>query len=252
MPERYLARLGIHARPTDTSPETLAALQYAHLTHIPYETLDIIRRVPFTLDIRDMYEKVVLRGRGGYCFELNGLFAWLLRALGFTVTEYFGRFLRDAGEGIPMRRHRVLRVRASDGRDYICDVGVGGVCPLRPLHFERFAPQSGRNGCWRLVTRPFYGHVIEELKGGQWREYYAFTEEPQADIDFVAVDYFCQHSPDSFFRDRLIVALQTETGRRTVSGDEFRLFDGDRVETITVGSTGERDRLLDEWFGIRT
>ncbi|MGI6336000.1 MAG: arylamine N-acetyltransferase family protein [Eubacteriales bacterium] len=248
--DAYLRRIGISERPAEPSYRTLAMLQYAHLTHVPYETMDIVRRVPFSIASDAVYEKVVVRGRGGYCFELNGLFTRLLRELGYPVTEYFGRFLRDADPGIPMRRHRVLRVTASDGCDYICDVGVGGVCPLTPLPFVPHTVTSEQNGTWRIETYPFYGYVVEEYKRGEWRQYYCFTLDPCADIDYEAADWYCQTSPHSFFRDRPIVALQTETGRRTLSGDMFRVFDGERVEEICVTDTETRDRLLKERFGI--
>lgn len=248
--DTYLARIGIGSRPEDTSPETLRALQAAHLTHVPYETMDIIRGVPFTLETDALYDKIVTRQRGGYCFELNGLFSWLLRSLGFPVTEYFARFLRDSCPGVPMRRHRVLRVTASDGLDYICDVGVGGVCPLTPLPFLLYAETAEPNGVWRIVADPLYGYVVEEYKHGAFRPYYAFTTEPQHPIDFVTANFWCQQAPESPFRASPIAALQTLTGRKTLHGDEFRIFDGDRVEIIPAGDAENRDLLLAELFGI--
>lgn len=248
----YLARIGTDVRPGDTSSETLRALQTAHLTHVPYETMDIIRGVPFTLEPDALFDKIVTRRRGGYCFELNGLFALLLRELGFAVTEYFARFLRDADPGIPMRRHRVLRVTASDGQDYLCDVGVGGVCPLAPLPFSLYTETQEPNGVWRLVPDSVYGTVVEEYKAGSWAPYYAFTAEPQYPIDFVTTNYWCQSAPDSPFRASPIVCLQTGSGRRTLRGDEFRIFDGGRVEVIPAGDAENRDRLLWELFGIGT
>ena len=97
----------------------------------PYENLDIIRGIPLSLDVDDLYKKVVEEGKGGFCFELNGLFAWLLRELGYGVTEYAARYLRGEKE-IPMRRHRVMKVVALDGV-WCCDVGIGEVCPRYPV-----------------------------------------------------------------------------------------------------------------------
>jgi N-hydroxyarylamine O-acetyltransferase len=113
-----------------------------------------MRNIPLSLAVDDMFEKIVLRGRGGYCFELNGLFAWLLRSLGFTVKEYMSRYLRDETE-IPMRRHRVLRVTCEQ-TDYLCDVGVGGVIPRRPLPF-RTGIVSDQNGeRYKLEKEDFF------------------------------------------------------------------------------------------------
>jgi len=247
--DAYLRRMGVDFVP-DTSPASLAALQTAHLTHVPYETMDVVMGIPFTLSPEAIYDKVVTRGRGGYCFELNGLFAWLLREIGFTVTEHFARFLRDAGDAIPMRRHRVLRVRASDGREYLCDVGVGGACPLVPLPIVMNEPFTERAGTWRLVPHPFYGTVVEEKKGDAWRPYYAFTDEPQAEIDFLTTDFWCQHAPDSPFLASPIVSVQTLTGRRTIREGEFRIFDGDTVDVTPIRDEEHRRQILKKQFGI--
>ncbi len=247
--DAYLRRMGIDFTP-DTSPSALAALQTAHLTHIPYETMDIVLGVPFSLSLPKIYEKVVTRGRGGYCFELNGLFAWLLREIGFTVTEHFARFLRDAGDGVPMRRHRVLRVTASDECDYLADVGVGGVCPLIPLPIVKDTPFTENAGTWRMVHHPFYGTVAEEKKGDAWRPYYAFTDEAQDEIDFLTTDYWCQHAPDSPFLTTPIVSIQTLTGRRTIREGEFRIFDGDRVDATPIKDEDHLQQILKESFGI--
>lgn len=247
--DAYLRRMGIGFTP-DTSPKSLAALQTAHLTHIPYETMDIVLGVPFSLSLPAVYDKIVKRSRGGYCFELNGLFAWLLKELGFSVTEHFARFLRDAGEGIPMRRHRVLRVTASDGKDYLCDAGVGGACPLSPLPIVMDTPFTETAGTWRLVPHPFYGTVVEEKKGDAWRPYYAFTDEPTAEIDFVTTDFWCQHAPESPFLISPIVSVQTPTGRRTIREGEFRIFDGDRVDVTPIRDEAHRAEILKDEFGI--
>ena len=98
----------------------LKKIQYAHCTTIPYENLDIIRNIPLSLEEDDLFEKIVVNHRGGYCFELNGLYGWLLRQLGYKVTDCFARYLRGEST-IPMRRHRVLKVEAADGT-YLCDL----------------------------------------------------------------------------------------------------------------------------------
>ena len=248
--DAYLARIGIESRPEGCTAANLRMLQTAHLTHVPYETVDIVRGVPFTLEPEAIYDKVVNRRRGGYCFELNGLFAWLLRALGYPVTEYFGRFIRDKDPGIPMRRHRVLRVTTCDEGDFICDAGVGGVCPLWPLPMRLHTPWTEPNGTWRIEDIPFYGHLIEEYKHGEWHGYYCFTEEPQVTEDYEPMSFWCQNSPDSVFRKAVIACIQTPTGRIALRGREFHIFDGDRVEVIPFDTDEERDRMLGEYMGL--
>ena len=249
----YLARIGIDAPPRDTTAQTLAALQAAHLTHVPYENLDILLGVPLSLDDDALFDKIVTRCRGGYCFELGGLFAVLLRELGFPVTEYFGRFHRDAGPGIPMRRHRILRVTTSDAGDFICDVGVGGVCPLLPLPFGPHTAEvpteavRERDRAWRIRADAFWGHMVEEYRHGAWAPYYSFTEEPQVTVDYMTTSFWCETSPDSPFRAAPIVCVQTPTGRKTIRDGEYHEFDGESVLTEPVG---DLTALLAAKFGI--
>ena len=80
--KKYFQRIGLEM-PEEIVPDSklLKELQFAHCTSVPYENLDILRGIPLSLEIDDLYEKVVVRGKGGFCFELNGLFAWLLEQL---------------------------------------------------------------------------------------------------------------------------------------------------------------------------
>ena len=81
--KKYFQRIGLEM-PEHIVPDSklLMELQFAHCTTVPYENLDILRGIPLSLEIDDLYEKVVNQGKGGFCFELNGLFAWLLEQLG--------------------------------------------------------------------------------------------------------------------------------------------------------------------------
>lgn len=250
--EAYLHRLGFSSnqfsRLTSGSAEALSDLQYAHVHHVPYETLDILAGVPFSLDTAAVYDKVVTRGRGGYCFELNGLFCCLLTQLGYAPQQRFARFLREETQ-IPMRRHRVLKV-AAEGRWYLCDVGVGGIAPRRPILLEEGVEQPQGEECYKVSKEPFFGWVLWELHHGQWRRVFSFTEEPQLDVDFAAVDYYCQNAPDSYFRTQAMAAIRTPDGRNTLAGDEFRLFRGGQVTAFTPATREAYLEQLERLFGI--
>jgi len=219
----YFKRIGLEM-PEKVVPDSalLQKLQFAHCTSVPYENLDIIRGIPLSLDPCDLYEKVVTRGKGGFCFELNGLFGWLLRELGYEVTDVAARYLR--GEtSIPMRRHRVLMVRALDGL-WCCDVGIGEVCPRYPLRLIEGLEQPQFDECYRFDRDPFLGWVLMDLHHGEWRQFYSFTEEPQLDVDFIAPTFYCEKHPDSpFFPDEMF-SLKTAEGRITLDGHVFKEF----------------------------
>ena len=119
----YLSRIGLEL-PEDFVPdsENLKKLQFAHCTAVPYENIDMMRGIPTSLEPEALYKKIVVNRRGGLCFELNGAFGWLLRQLGYGVTDYAARYLRGETT-IPMRRHRVLKVQALDGV-WLCDASM--------------------------------------------------------------------------------------------------------------------------------
>ena len=248
MVKKYLSRINYvgEAKP---DCETLKKLQRSHLLTVPYENLDIIRNVPLRLDPAGIYEKIVENGRGGYCFELNGLFAWLLKSIGYEVTDYMARFLRDE-TAIPMRRHRVLRV-GCEGSDYLCDVGVGGVIPRSPLRLIDGNEETQGDERYKIECEPFFGRVLYEWKEYGWRRLYSFTEEEQLDIDYVMPSYYCENNPDSFFRTRDMVHIFTENGRKSVSGREFRIFTREGCEVIEPQTEDEYRMLLKKHFGIK-
>lgn len=245
--DKYLDRIGFTGR-QDGSLLTLSRLQEAHSCSVPYENLDILRKRELSLDIEDLYNKVVVRKRGGYCFELNALFGWLLRELSYQVTDYFARFLRGEAT-IPMRRHRVLRVEV-DGEAYLCDVGVGGPVPFRPVKLAEGLEQQQGDECYRMRKDSFLGWVLQERHHGEWRDLYSFTEEPQLPVDFVAANYYCQYSPDSIFNRQPMISIRTKDGRYSVDGNEFRTFSREGVKTFIPENDEEKNRALEQYFGI--
>jgi len=247
--DAYLARIGIDHRPEPTAA-ALKGLQKAHLFTVPYENLDILAGKPLSLDRDALFDKIVTRHRGGFCFELNELFGHLLRGLGYEVTDSFGRFLR--GETvIPMRRHHVLLVKAADDDTrYLADVGVGSGSPTFPMRLTVGETLHDRADTYRLRTDDFLGWVVEEIHDGQWRDVYSFTEERQLPVDFVTTCFYCEHAPESPFNKAEMVSLRTENGRKTRDGGEFRLFaDGD-VKLIHPRDDREADRLMRDWFDL--
>ena len=233
--EKYFKRIGLEMPETIVPDgELLKKLHFAHCTTVPYENLDIIRGIPLRLDDEGLYQKVVEEGKGGYCFELNGLFAWLLRELGYKVTEYASRYLRGESS-IPMRRHRVLRVEATDGV-YCADVGIGEVCPRYPLKLVEGLEQPQFDECYRFDKDEFLGWVLMDLYKGQWRQFYSFTEEPQLPQDYVALSCYCEKHPDSPFIHAEMFSLKTATGRITLDGNVYKEFkDGE----VTVKELSE-------------
>ena len=247
--EKIFTRLGMtydkNARPDGA---LAAAVQHGMVTHVPYENLDIIHGIPLSLEYGDLYDKIVLRRRGGYCFELNGFLGELLRSLGYKITEYMARYLR--GEiGTPVRRHRVIRAVDADGVPWICDAGIGQPSFRIPLVMEEGYVSEQYGETYKVGKEPFLGWVIYDLHDGEWRKFYSFTEEEQLNIDYIMPSYWCENAPGSPFTLSPILGIKTDTGRYTVDGCVFRIFDGDKVEEREI-SEDERSEIYKKYFGL--
>lgn len=246
--QNYLDRIGYEGS-LDLNAKTLADLQNRHLHTVPYENLDILEGIALSLDPHDLYQKIVTRKRGGYCFESNALFGWLLRELGYKVTDLVARFWRDTPDLPPKRRHHVLIVEA-EGENYLCDVGVGGIVPRSPIKLiENLAQQQGEE-CYRLEKDPDYGWMLCEQKNEGWSRLYSFTEEPQLPKDYLFASFWCEHAPDSIFNKYPIAAIRTQEGRYTLADREFRIFTSEGVKTFTPQTEEEYKAALVTYFGI--
>lgn len=263
--QAYLDRIGwLGGR--EPSAGNLAALLRAHRVAVPYETLDLWRGRQTTLDLDALYDKLVTRRRGGYCFELNGLFAALLRELGYEVREYAGRWLRNNSTlPVPRRCHRVVCARAKDGRTQIADAGIGLPFLLAPLDvvFDRPQLQDGRY--YRVVRDARLGIVVEMMRpDGGWLRLMSFDTSPSEPIDFDYPHWWCQTSPDSIFRrgSFRVFRLTADGGWQTIeggvpqAGGPFAMTfirhgpDGTERRTPLPDETTLAESLLAE-FGVR-
>jgi N-hydroxyarylamine O-acetyltransferase len=232
---RYLERIGAGA----DSP--LAALHRAHLEAVPFENLDIHLKRPIRLDEAAFFEKVVLQRRGGFCYELNGLFAHLLRTLGYRVTLLSARVATQPdGSGYgPEFDHLALLVE--DGSDrWLADVGFGE-CFLEPLRLEERGVQGPAGHGYRLAQEGARLVVWRETTSG-WEAQYAVSSAPRELADFAGMCHHQQTSPESIFTQRRLCTRATPDGRIT-------LKEGALV--VTTGGVRHEQPLPDEeaWRG---
>jgi len=226
--KKYLQRIGLELPdPIIPDSELLRKLHFAHCTTVPYENLDMIRGIPTSLKEEDLFRKIVEEGKGGLCFELNGSFGCLLKALGYKVTDYAARYLRGETT-IPMRRHRVLKVEATDGV-FLCDVGIGEVCQREPVAMVVGLEQSQYGETYKLEQEEGLGWVLWDLYKGQWRKFYSFTEEVQLEVDYIAPNFYCEKHPDSPFNKDEMFAVKTAQGRKTLDGHIYKEFKNGEV-----------------------
>lgn len=241
----FFQRIGMDSDTVvEMTADFLGRIQTNCVTHIAYENLDILENKPIELAPDALYEKIVARSRGGYCFELNGLLTHMLREMGFTVSERFARYLRGESE-IPMRRHRVTVVHLDTG-DYMCDIGVGQIAPRLPLKIEENTVQAQNGETYRFTKDIKHGWILWDLHDGTWREYICFTDDEAFDVDFIQPSFFCEKHPSSPFNKDYMLAIKTNTGRRTIDGRIYKVFEGEELVHIEENISDERLKSLFE------
>jgi len=243
--DSYLARIG-YAGSLGTKPQVLRDLHRAHMHSVPFENIDIHLGQRIELGLESIYDKIVRRRRGGFCYELNGLFAWLLERLGFAVRRHSGRVFGAAGLG-PEFDHLTLQVSA--GEAWLVDVGFGDsfVEPL-PLVPSNAVEQAGCG--YRLQLTDEIWCLERRKQGEDWEPQYQFTLVQRRLEEFAAMCDFHQTDASSPFTQKRVCSLATPVGRITLSGRRLILTDGDRREESELADEEAIRKVLRQRFGI--
>ena len=239
--DAYLARIGA-GRPQAPTAQALAELHERHTTTVPFENLSVHLPEPIVLDQDALVDKVVRRRRGGFCYELNGAFAALLRELGFRVSLHPARVHRGDGRfGAPFD-HLALLVDLEE--PWLADVGFGRFA-RRPLRLTTTEPQADVEGEFLVLDAP--GGDVEVRHDGQ--PAYRLERRARELADFVPACWWQATSPDSHFTRNLLCTLPTAQGRVTLAGEQLiETVDGKRVERTLAGQ--DLVEAYQEYFGI--
>jgi N-hydroxyarylamine O-acetyltransferase len=243
----YLDRIAFTG-PLEPSSETLRQLHRAHMFHVPFENLDIALGNKIVCDEDAFIRKIVERRRGGFCYELNGAFAGLLRALGFRVTLLSARVSREDGSSSPEFDHLALKVDLADG-PRLADVGFGDSF-VEPLRLDQATEQLQDGRRFRIMDSGASLHVEKAEPGGPWKRQYSFTLTPRVLSDFAAMCDYHQTSPESHFTQNRICTKATPLGRVTLAERKLILTRNGVKEEKPLGSEEEWRTALKEYFGI--
>jgi N-hydroxyarylamine O-acetyltransferase len=243
--DAYLQRIGYH-RDRTPNAETLRNLHHAHMLAVPFENLDIHWGCPIVLDEKSLYEKIVRRRRGGFCYEANGLFAALLRELGFNVTLLSARVMDDGKPG-PEFDHLTLLVQLEER--WLTDVGFGDSF-REPLRLDDPNEQLQNHGAYCLTKDGEQWTLLARSSDNAWKPQYVFTLQPRQLVDFAGMCHYHQTSPESHFTRKRVCSVATPAGRVTLS--DMRLIitkSGERQERM-LASREEYANALREYFGV--
>lgn len=240
----YFRRIGFTGA-VSADLATLQALHFAHATAIPFENLAIQMGEGVPLDLDALQDKLVRRRRGGYCFEQNGLFLAVLRALGFDADPFEAR-VRLGTDAVLPRTHMLLRVRLPEG-DHLADVGFGGEGLLHPVPMDGEPhPQFGRT--YRVAEEGGL-RVLQSKQLVAWNDLYAFEPVPRHPADFEMGNWYTSTHPESRFVKTLTAQRVTPEGRQVLRNLSFTVVAGDRAEERIL-EPAEVPQVLREVFGL--
>lgn len=244
----YLRRIGIEENELEPTLENLKLLQRRHLLNVPFENLDIHWKRPILLDSGKFYNKIIGEKRGGFCYELNGLFNELLKEIGYKTKIISARVFngKDFGEEYD---HLAILMEIGD-EEFLTDVGFGNFT-AEPLRFVLDEEQEDANGAYKIIKRDDEYFEVVEKKGESWESEYIFKDLERNLQEFSEMSEFHQTSPESHFTLGKVCSLMTINGRKTLTDKNFiKTENGEKNET-EINSEEGFNEILEREFNIK-
>lgn len=242
----YAKRIGYTGELT-ASVDTLVAFMKLQLLSVPFENLDVQAGKIVSLVPEDIAGKILFNARGGYCYEVNGLFAMALQALGIEYQIVGARPMF-----YPQRRprtHMVIIAKIA-GREFLCDCGFGAFGIREPIALDQ-ANQIIQQGYdqFRLLSDDHKNFTLQAFTGEDWENQYGFDLYPHELLDFMPANFFNSKHPDAIFVQKLLIASITPNGRKILLGGRLKRIEKGEV-TIEEFGVDEIPSVLQREFGL--
>ena len=244
----YLKRIGF-AGTLKADLDSLTRLMQGQLRNVPFENLDVQAGKLVSIKPEDIVAKIIPTNRGGYCYEVNSLFAMALTAIGIPYTLLGARPMSYPTKWA--RTHMVI-LAAVDGQRYLCDAGYGGLSLRQPLNLAVLdTPVQQDHDTYRLI-HDGDDYVVQAIIAGdksEWGNLYSFNTSPFELVDFVPANYYNSTHPDAVFVQKLLLVRHTATGRHILAGHSLKSFE-DGVMTIRSVHPDELAATVQNLFGL--
>ncbi len=246
--QAYLDRISYH-QPVAATKECLFELQKRHIYSVPFENLDVHYKNEIKLDINRIYHKVVNNNRGGFCYELNGLFFQLLQAIGFQVKMVSAR-VYSSKEVYGREHDHLANIVDLEDTQYLVDVGFGKFT-LQPLEITFNRIQKDPFGQFELGTYDAGYLQVNEVIAGKLVPRYIFHPQARAFSEFKEMCHFHQTHEDSHFTGKKLISIATVDGRITLNNNQIKITKGGKAEEILFKES-EFEQHLKTYFGIES
>jgi N-hydroxyarylamine O-acetyltransferase len=244
--DKYLERLN-YAGVVEPTEDRLEALHRAQYFTIPFENFDILLSREISLEPEALFDKLVTRPRGGYCFELNGLFLMALKAFGFDARPLLARVHLS---GIPSGRGHQIALVSLQGRQWITDVGFGNHNLRAPLPLELDQPKTQDGFTYRFRDAEHFGTMLQYLTGGGWQDLYSFDLGRVYPADIAYGNYYTSTHPNSFFTFVRVAALPVPDGTITLFNNTLKTVSSEKEHVQELAEGQVYLDALKTHFGI--
>ncbi|MGH1335259.1 MAG: arylamine N-acetyltransferase family protein [Aureispira sp.] len=244
--DKYLERIKL-IKPSNADKDYLFQLQKFHLLNIPFENLDIHYGQTISLDLNDIYKKIIEDKRGGFCYELNGLFNQLLNKLGFNSYLISAEVHIKNGDYSPIYDHLAIIVKI-ENEEFLVDVGFGKFT-LEPLLIQLNQDIIDTYGRFRFERHHSDYLRVSEVKNEVLIPQYIFTKEERKLSEFKNRCHFHQTSKDSHFAQQKVISMAKSNGRITLNNTQLKITKLGKEKTIKFKEEKFEAHLL-EHFNI--
>jgi N-hydroxyarylamine O-acetyltransferase len=251
--DAYLRRID-YTGPTEPAEASLTGLYRAHLANVRFENLDVFLRGKVSVDLESIQDKIVFRGRGGYCYEHAQLFGAVLERLGFGVERLLARVGPDGGPARP-RTHLTLRVRAGQ-HVWLADPGFGS-SPPAPLSLRRHragGPQEVDGWIYEVTPDEEHGEQVWKLResqAGTWVTLHRWDDNKVQPIDVVLSNHYTSTHPDSWFTWQPVIVRRDPDAIRSILGRTYTVTHAGHTKTRAELSDKEFAAALTGEFGLK-
>lgn len=230
--------------------KTLTELHQLHVSHIPFENLNPLFKLPVDLQTEALWEKLIRQKRGGYCFEQNILFLHILHKIGFNARGLVGRvILNQPNDTITQRTHMVILVELN-GEQYLCDTGFGGQVLPQPILWIMDEPQKTSHEDYRLIAFQ-EDFILQTQLNGKWHNLYKFDLQKTYFVDYKIANWYTATHPDSSFTKRLVVTKVGAKCRYILHNNSFSIHHLNKdSEKKIIEKVSELRCILQEIFDI--
>lgn len=228
--------------------DVLFQLQKAHLFSVPFENLDIHNGREIRIDTKRIFNKIVNENRGGFCYELNGIFHFLLKNLGFEVKRISSRVYSDE-KGFGPEYDHLTNLVTVDNVEYLVDVGFGDFS-IFPLEFVLGKEQKDPAGIFIFEKYDEDYFIVRKKEEDKFKPVYIFSTTERDYTEYEPMCHFMQTSPDSHFVKKRLCTMPNEKGRKTITGDILKIKENGEITEETIKGDDHFRQILTNHFNI--